>query len=36
VTGGVKERLSDAAQKGDATAQAARQELRQRVPNRKR
>jgi hypothetical protein len=32
----LKQRLSDAAQKGDATAQAALQELRQRVPNRQR
>ena len=30
----LKQRLSDAAQKGDATAQAALQELRQRTPGR--
>jgi len=33
---GLKQRLSDAAQKGDAAAQAALQELRQRAPNRPR
>jgi hypothetical protein len=33
---GLKQRLSDAAQKGDAAAQATLQELRQRAPNRPR
>ena len=33
---GLKQRLSDAAQKGDAAALAALQELRQRAPNRPR
>jgi len=36
VSTSLKQRLSDAAQKGDAAAQAALQELRQRAPNRPR
>jgi hypothetical protein len=36
VSTSLKQRLSEAAQKGDAAAQAAQQELRQRAPNRQR